>query len=99
MKMPKMHSISTLSGLEIGSAMTLVPPLRPPATWLNCSTCTPPLGSASTQYSPTGSQSSYSRQLALPLTSASSSTLCWLAPIPRLRRWLISSMLYALRPP
>jgi hypothetical protein len=97
-KMPKNRNIFMLSGLEKGSAMTLVPPLHPPAIWLNYSTFTPPLGSASTQFSPTGSQSSSSRQLALPLTSASSSTLCWLAPIPRSRRWLKSSTLYALRP-
>jgi hypothetical protein len=78
--------------------MTLVLLPRPPAIWLNYSTYTIPLGSASTQFSPTGSQSSSSRQLALPLTSASSSTPCWLAPNPRLRRWLISLTLYALRP-
>jgi hypothetical protein len=72
---------------------------RPPATWLSYSTYIPSLGSASTQFSPTGSQSSYSRQFTLPLTSVSSSTLCWLAPSLRYRRWLTSSTLYVLRPP
>jgi hypothetical protein len=99
MKMPKNRSISMLSGLEIGSAMTLEPLPHPPTIWLNYSTYTPPLGFASTQFSPTGLQSSSSRQLALPLTSASSSTLCLLAPNPRSRRWLTWSTLYALRPP
>jgi hypothetical protein len=68
-------------------------------TWLNYSTSTPPLGSASTPYSPTGSQSSSSRQLVLPPTSASSSTLSLLVPTPRSRRWLTWSTPYAPRPP
>jgi hypothetical protein len=99
MKTPKIRSTSTLSVLETGSAMTLGPLPHPLATWLNYSTSIPPLGSALTQFSPTSLQSSSSRQLTLPPTSASSSTLSLLDPTPRSRRWLTSSTPYAPRPP
>jgi hypothetical protein len=99
MKTPKNRSTFMLSGLETGSAMTLGPLPHPPATWLNSSTSTPQLGSALTPFNLTGSQSSSSRQLALPPTSASSSTPFLLAPTPKSRRWRTSSTLYAPRPP
>jgi hypothetical protein len=88
MKTPKNHSTSMLLGLEIGSAMTLGPLPHPLATWLSSSTSTPPLGSTLTPFSLTDLQSNFSRQLALPPTSASSSTLSLLAPTPRYRPWL-----------
>jgi hypothetical protein len=99
MKTPKDHSTSLLLGLERRSLTTLGPLPPPLAIWLNSSTSTLPLGSASTPFSPTGPQLSSYRQLALPPTSASSSTLSLLAPTPKSWPWQTLLTPSAPRPP